>query len=377
MSNPFTITRRTFLTGLSAGVAVKVLGCGSRPETNPGPDAGTTPDFRIERRFPLPSYLTADLISYKNQIISLQTESAWDRGNRLFLNPDDPVNVIQIDFPDDQRLNQFVPLSLDQVVVTAHSPLLTHSGFWVFNVNSPQDLPPPIPLPSGYNIVGGAVATSDKLWIAASSATLENGWLRFNSGGIFLYDLDANGNVRDASAPRFIATSGANPTGLVLRRDSSEVFVLNSGGFIDRREPSIDIINTLQERIVKPPIFLSEGVTAQVSPRLALSPDEKVAIVGTADGTGRIFFIDLENDRLLLESELSGTEFHTSILADEDFVYVGDFYSEQLPVLDWGGNLLTDDDLEQGFSQAGPSMLLGGELFQSLPNEVVVISRGV
>ena len=378
MSNPFTITRRTFLTGLGAGLAVKALGCGTRPETNPGPDAEAKPDFRIDRRFRLSSYLTADLTVYKNRILgvvtpTLSVSGGGDTANYLFeFDPNDPSpapSTTQIDLPDGLWLSQVVLLPSERRVVTAHS------GFYVEDASQPQGRRPVL-FPPEYNIVGGAVATSNKLLIAASSAVLgSDNWLRFNSGGVFIYDLDSNGDVQE-SPRRFVATSGANPTGLVLRRNSSELVVLNSGGFVDRREPSLNIIDLQGERITNT-TPLPSGTTAQVSPRLALFPDEKIAIVGTTDGTGRVFFIDLENGRLLLESELSGTRFHSSVQADEDFVYVGDFDSEQLPILDWGGNLLTDDDLQFGFSKAGPSILLGGKLYQSLPNEIVVISRGM
>jgi hypothetical protein len=377
MHNPFAISRRTFLTGLSAGLAVKALGCGGRPETNPGPDAATATDFRIERRFRLPSYLTADLTVSKGRILGLVTPTLGgigDTDNYLFeFNPNDPSptpSVTRIDLPNGLWVSQVILLPSERSVVTAHS------GFYVEDASQPQGRRF-VPFPAEYNInvVGGAVTTSNRFLIAASSATLgSDNWYRFGFGGIFVYDLDSNGDVQ--GTPRFIATSGANPTGLALRRNGSELVVLNSGGFVDRREPSIDLFDLSGERIFRT-IPLPEDTTAQLSSRLALSPDEKIAIVGTADGTGRILFIDLENGRLLRGSELSGSTFHSGIQADEDFVYIADFYGEELSVLDWGGNLLVDDDLEQGFRQAGPSMLLGGELFQSLPNEMVVIAREI
>jgi hypothetical protein len=396
--NSALVTRRGFLATLGGLSALSLTGCGSSQGTGQGTepsgasgypgsgldgglgagggagghagiDSGIDAQgvdahpsrFRLDADFArLPSHYSSDLAFYESRILGVATAGGPEIGDRNHLFTFDPAASVPIESYSEldlsgtagRFLNGLVTRMGGQGIVTAND------GFFEFGLGSPHSQRF-LPFPTGTSYGGGALYAGGKLFMAAANL---NG-VDYDPGAILIYDVDGAGAVQEATLRR-LTTSGLNPTGVALR-GTSGLAVLSSGVFGAGAQAFLDLIDMTSETVARS-IPLG-GLTAQVSHEIALTPDGRTAVIGTADDSGRALFVDLDTGEVVTQT-IEGTRFHSSVKIDSalGIVYVSDFNGGSVTVLDLATHaVLASVALASG--EAGPSEIYGGALIQSLP----------
>jgi len=380
------LSRRSFLGVMGGLAATALVGCGSNetiapdggihPQvdggggTDSGADAGTL-TYRIETGYAqLPCQYPSDLDAYTGKILTVCTPGGSMPGDNNQISQFDPASAARpipsstlLDLEDvsGRSLNKLSQLSATLGVVTANDGLyevrLTGAG-----------LPRFITFPSGTTYATGALRVGNKLFV--TTANLDVASSTYNPGTLQIYDLATDGSILETTR-RSIPTSRKNPTGLALR-NANTLVVLNSGDYSPMAASSLDLIDPATEAISN--TIPLGTLTAQNTDKIALSPDGDTAVIGSADGTGRVLFVNLQTGAVTPQI-LSGTQFHSSIRIGDGRVFVTDFNTGLLTILDLATqavlqslNLMTD--------QAGPSELLGHDLIQAMPYGAVRVYAG-
>jgi hypothetical protein len=385
------LSRRGFLAGLGGLTALTVFGCGTS-DTGPdgshlgdggsgGTDAGT--DGAIPTRFTLqdhyaqlPCHYPSDLEFVTDRMIGVATPGGSQVGDRNHLfrfNPDAAMPIMtgtELDLTpvSGRTLAHFARKTGNRAVIT------TNDGFYEVTLGVPSATRF-IAFPSGVTYGGGALYVGAKLFVAAANL---NASFVYDLGQVLVYDLDGTSSVQTSSDLRRVTTSRLNPTGMAFRASDNRLVVLNSGDFTSGARASIDLINiNASPEVVAGSIQLG-ALTTQVGAELALSADGRTAVVGTADGSGKVLFVNLETGDIA-EQTVAGTQFHSSVKIDQNYgiVYVTDFNSGKVTVLNLATRaILSSIALASGAGgnvEAGPSELYDGALIQTLPYAAVRI----
>lgn len=377
------ITRRNFL-GLGGLTALSLIGCGGEGAKikggagTGGADTGIETerpmDFRLEANFAqLPCRYPADLEGYKSRILALATppgETTGDHNHLARFNPNGSGPLLSSIFRDieevgGRRLNQFFQISDDWGAITAND------GFYTFPLSG-SGSPHFVSFPEGVSMGNGLQRIGNKLFVATSNGLInpDGVTVTFGTGQIQIYDLAADGSLLNET-PRSRNTSRRNPTGLAVR--GSQLVILNSApyGSVSTGslgEGSVDLMNASVVRTI-----VLGDLYAQVSGEIALSEDGNTAVIGTADGSGRVILLNLETEDPT-SLTLPGTTFHSSVKVDRNLAYVTDYGREDLgtgsvTVLDLAGRSVLRS-IALMFGAAGPSEVYEGFLLQAGPYRV-------
>ncbi len=344
-------------------------GTGETGGTDGGTDAGTEfvppTDFTIETLVDgsLGSEFTADLDRHQNRLLGVSTLDGGGGANQIYA-LDPSANSLPIDpsldrdFGDlgTRTLNQLAELVASRAVVTSDDfNAGGASGVFEFNLeNGAEAHQALLAFPAEYNFGGGVFYVAGKLFVPTANFNPD---FTYNPGTVLIYDVTDAGNIVAASL-RVFATSGLNPTGSA-RLSDNRALVLNSGDFSGTAQALLDIIDPATETIEKT-IDLG-NLTAQVNGEIALTESGQQALIGSADGSGRVLRVDIETDTI--ETLVgTGTNFYSSVQVDGLLVYATDF-SGVIDVFNLeNGNRLQSLNLATG--NAGPSVVFDGRLYQ-------------
>lgn len=376
------IARRSFLglTGLAllnclSPETVKPAG---KPFPNPGVggEAGTGGDdraddgvssYQLETGYlELPCKYAADLDRHGGSVLALCTTGGSKAGDHGHLAVFDAASAMRpipsslfkdIEEVPGRFLNQVIPISEALCVVTAND------GFYEVPLTG-SGSPRFIPFPAGVTYGAGGVRVGKKLFLATANL---NG-STYDAGGIQIYDLAADDSILE-NTRRSRATSRKNPTGFSILPDE-KVMVVNSGDYTPGSQASLDFFNPETETLDK---TVPLG-TATLQNSGEAANEDGIAVLGTADGSGRVFYVDLNTGEIVTRT-LSGTQFHSSVKISNGRVLVTDFNSGLLTLLDLltGGVLQTFDLREElGIAadenvEAGPSEVVDGQFIQAIP----------
>lgn len=372
------MSRRNFL-GVMGGLAVTgLVGCDGTQPTRPdggvggGTDGGTNvpTNFEVESNFAaLPSHYPSGLSLYTNRLFGVGTAGGAQPGDRNHIFSLDPSAAarpipssafLELPVVDGRFLNHLAKRDSGTKAV-----LTTNDGFYELSLGSPPSQRF-VAFSSGNNFGGGAVYTANKLFVAAANGTVgSDGSVAFATGRILVYPLTVSGTAQEASV-RAIDVTGKNPTGIALK-NASTLVVLNSGPSVGgSAQSSLDLIDINSETVIR--TIPLGAFRAQLSGKLAITADGRTAIIGSANG-GDILFVDLESTSASpISRSIAGSQFHSSVNVEDDLgiASVTDFNAGTVTFL----NLATRAIIRSimlGFTEAGPSLFLDGDLIQSGP----------
>lgn len=375
------MSRRGFLSALGTLAAVSVVGCGesnpsNRPDggggmggTDGGVDGGIS-NFQVEANFAqLPSHYPAALSFYADRLFGVGTAGGSEPGDRSHIFNLDPAAAarpipslafLELPTVDGRFLNHLAKRDSG-----TKAALTTNDGFYELSLGgSPSQRF--VAFPSGNNFGGGAAYTANKLFVAAANGTVgSDGSVSFATGRVLVYPLTVSGTAQEASV-RAIDVTGKNPTGIALK-NASTLVVLNSGPSVGgSAQSSLDLIDINSETVIR--TIPLGAFRAQLSGKLAITADGRTAIIGSANG-GDILFVDLESTSASpISRSIAGSQFHSSVNVEDDLgiASVTDFNAGTVTFL----NLATRAIIRSimlGFTEAGPSLFLDGDLIQSGP----------
>lgn len=375
-SGSLAMSRRSFLGVMGGLTATALVGCdGTNPSTRPdggtgGTDSGTSvpTDFDMEANFAaLPSHYPSGFSFYTDRLYGVGTaggDQPGDRNHIFRLDPSASARPIPssafLELPDvpGRFLNH-----LGKHPSNAKAVLTTNDGFYELALGGTAGQRF-VAFPSGNNFGGGAVYSANKLFVAAANGTVgSDGSVSFGTGRILIYPLNGSGVAQEAGV-RGIDVTGMNPTGLALR-NATTLAVLNSGPSLGgTATSSIDLIDINSETVIR--TIPLGAFRAQLSGKLAITANGRTAVVGNASGTG-VLFVDLETGEITTRL-IAGSQFHSSVNIEDDLgiASVTDFNAGSVTFFNLATRAIIRS-LLLGFSEAGPSLFLDGDLIQSGP----------
>lgn len=339
------------------------------PDLKQPPDL-VPPTYRVEAGYAfLPCQFPAQLRLLQKLIFGLATEGGGQAGDKSDLFEVDPAALApipyatRISFMNNARTpSYFEPTVGSRGVVTANE-FGGQYGFYEIDRANPGAFSF-ISLPQGYTTAGGALFAGGTLFVAAANRTVMGA---FDPGAILCYAVDMAGNT--VGPPKILKTSSLNPTGLALR--GGQILCLNSGDFSQNSKAVLDVVDVNNQVLLpnsKIDLTSKMGtpVTAQLSGHIAVSNNQDMAVIGTADGSGRVFFLDLAAQKIAEEVVIAGSKFHSSIRITGNTVFVTDFNSGTVHVLELASRRLLQS-LKVAMGQVGPSEIYNGTLVQAVP----------
>lgn len=154
-------------------------------------------------------------------------------------------------------------------------------AFGLQQLNGFGQLDAVVPHPEGTNVFGGMTLVGSQLVTATSFLDgFEAGPGQINI--INVANLEAQGVVD--------LNMGINPTGVAYLPEKNLILTLLSGSFAD---PKAALALVSLDGTVQRDIQIPGSLVGQLSPNLVVSADESYAVIGTVDGSGRLFKIDL------------------------------------------------------------------------------------
>lgn len=194
-------------------------------------------------------------------------------------------------------------------------------GLQVLQNNSASGL---IAHPQGTDVFGGMTLVAQQLVTATAYL---NGWVA-DAGQLNFLDaqnLDVQNIVNLDSA--------TNPTGTVSLPGRNQILTLMSGTTSD---PKAALALVSQSGRVDRVIEIPGTVVAQLSPSIVVDSTESYAVIGTSDGTGRLFKIDLNTGSVSEHSTLPGGEFHfhSGLALYDDVLFVASHHEGGVYMVD-------------------------------------------
>lgn len=291
------------------------------------------------------------------------------------------TSIITLSFPPDQIL----ALAGGDILITTHG---TPGLSWV---NPTDSVEGHYPFPASLPISG---TTSSGRSVSAVVPTFPKGLVELN-GDIFIATSNLDTTIGDylpgtvlryhpsTSTWQHLRTSGFNPTSMA---EAGGRLLVVSSGAMDRNgtvtTPSVlDIFDPASGALLRTVPLGQNG--AGLSGEMALSADQKTLVLGTADNSGRLVVVDLEDEvarQINLRSQLGSPArlFFSQIQVRPDgrYAFVSNFNDGRSYVVDLTTGTLTasgvvsDDDTADAVG-LGDAWLRGGDLFLSKGSSIL------